>query len=320
MAISKLQHHPIPKPLQCIAILGPTCSWKSDVSVCLAEKLHTEVLSCDSMQVYRGMDIGTAKPGSKLRCRVRHHLLDILDISEPYNASEFVERAGKIIATLTANALLPILAGGTGLYAKALLYGLEMHPADRRLNQELCAEYQKPGGWDRLLAEIAAASPSVDCPRVFAANPRRLIRAVEVLRLTGTLPTLNPVAYTSALPGVRQFIIIPEPGLQRERITARTVKMLEQGWITEAEALLSKGLLQTPTAHQALGYRDIGDYLNGDIPDIDKLTATLITRTVHYARRQRTWFRHQHPGAEMLHVDKTTTASQIADHILGKVR
>ena len=308
----------VPAPqFRCIAVLGPTASGKSAVALALARRLdEAPIISCDSMQIYKGMDIGTGKVPAAERQSQPHHLIDELDIHTRYSASDFVRKAHGILARLPENGPPAILEGGTGLYARALIYGLQLLPADRGVFQALERESKSPDGMQRLQEELARRDP--DLAEKLAPNPRHLLRAVEVLRLTGKTPpecrrevTLEPE------PGFLQTILMPEPQWHRRRIRRRVEGMIDAGWIEETARLVAKGLLQTPTARQALGYRDIADYLAAPAErNPDELVERIYRRTVQYARRQRTWFRHQHPGAHVLDVDETTTTKFLVERIL----
>jgi len=312
----------MPERPPCLAVLGPTCAWKSETALLLAEELDGEILSCDSMQVYRGLDVGTAKATPAMRARRPHHFVDLLTLDEPWDASRFVERARPLLAEIQARGRLPVLAGGTGLYARALLYDFALLPAERSLFAQIERELGEPGGPDRLRRELlAAARPPAEAPSDTLRNPRRLARAVEVLRLTGSPPwELAPERPAAPSLPVRQFLLLPTMRVLKPRIELRTAWMLDHGWIEEAETAIAAGLLRSPTARQALGYRDIAAYLRGEIPDREALRRILVGRTVQYARRQRTWFRHQHPGAEMLDFDQPTTAEALRDEILDRLR
>lgn len=305
-----------------LAVLGPTCAWKSGTALLLAGELDGEILSCDSMQVYRGLDVGTAKPSPGDRARRPHHFVDMLNLDEPWDASRFVAAARPLLAEIRSRSRVPILAGGTGLYARALLYGLSLLPADRDLFARIERELAAPEGAERLRGELlAAARNPAAAPPDTLRNPRRLARAVEVLRLTGSPPwELTPERpAVPALP-VRQFLLLPSLAVLRPRIEQRTDWMLEHGWIEETETAMAAGLLRSPTARQALGYRDIAAYLRGEIPSRQALRETLVGRTVQYARRQRTWFRHQHPGGEFIEIEEPTTAEALRDYILERLR
>lgn len=300
-----------------LAVLGPTCSWKSAVAVVLAERLHGEVLNCDSMQVYRGMDIGTAKPGRDERSRVPHHLVDCLPMDAPCDAAIFAALAEPVLVDLERRGILAVLVGGTGLYARSLIYGLQLLPADRVLAAELVRILETPGGRETLLAELAAHDPAVPLPNEITENPRRLLRAVEVMRLTGSTPWhLHRLPAAAPRHTFRQYLLMPAMTVLQERIGVRTQAMLDAGWIAEARTLIGRGLLATPTARQALGYRDIAAYLSGELTSLAELQQRLVRRTVAYARRQRTWFRHQHPGAIRIDIRAATTPDEIASVIL----
>lgn len=295
-------------PARAVAILGPTASGKSAVALALARHLDGEIVSCDSMQVYRGLEIGTAKPTAEERAAVPHHLIDILDLPEPWDAARFVTAADAAIRAILARGRLPILCGGTGLYAKVLLYGLPMQASDPDVAAAIWRQYQAEG-LAPLLAELAARDPAAaDRTRT---NYRRVLRAVEIVRLTGQpLPTTTattPPSYAGP-----QFVLMPSPALSEARIAARTRAMLDAGWIDETERLVARGLLQTPTAAQALGYPQIAAWLRGPRTDPDALTAALIIATRQYAKRQRTWFRHQHPGAILLPVTAADSPTALA--------
>lgn len=302
-----------------LAILGPTASGKSAVALELARRLGAEMVSCDSMQVYRGLDIGTAKPTPAERAAVPHHLIDLLPISEPFNVARFCALARPGLREIAARGRSVILAGGSGLYAKALIYGVSLQPADAALAARVWDEVQAEGGRERLLEELRHVSPELAA--AVAANPRRLARAVEVARLTGK--DLRPLAESSPAMAAGsaatwlQIVLDPDPDLLRGRIRRRVGEMLDAGWIEETKQLVGQGLLETPTARQALGYVLIAQFLAGVITARPELEALLVAKTWQYAKRQRTWFRHQHPGAVMLSVGEGDTLETLANRILS---
>lgn len=298
-----------------IAILGPTASGKSALACELAARLAADLLSCDSMQVYRGLDIGTAKPSLAERQRIPHHLIDLVDIHEPWDANRHAAAARRLLDAARQAGRPVILVGGTGLYAKTVIYGLPLEPGDKRLAAVIEATWRRHGA-GQLLAEVAACSrPLADH---VGENPRRLLRTVEIIRLTGAPPqwwknTLNPSL--AAPPDWHQLILMPEPAFHRQAILARTREMLNAGWIDEAKRLYAQGLDQTPTARQALGYGAIRDYLDGKLASVAELTTRIGAQTWQYARRQKTWFRHQHPGARLV----TLTASPDRQRLLTEL-
>ena len=299
--------------VRCVAVLGPTCCWKSEVGLQLAEACGGEIVSCDSMQIYRGLPIGTAQPDAAELARAPHHLIAELDIHEPYDANRFVQRAKCVLDDISARGKTAFLVGGTGLYARSLIYGFELLPADPAVFKALEAELAAEGGREKLLQRLEAYGDAI--PEDVRLNPRRLLRACEVLSLTGKPPWVQAKKFDKPDPSFRQFCLIPVLSMLKERIRRRTARMLENGWLEEAEWADSQGLLQTPTARQALGYAEVIDYLRHGLKgDLPKLCEILTNRTVQYARRQLTWFKHQHPGAQLIEIEREEGA---VDYILG---
>jgi len=283
---------PHPRPL---LLAGPTAVGKSEIAVLLAERLGGEIIAVDSMQVYHGLDIGTAKPSPEERTRVPHHLIDVVDLTEPFDAARFVGLAHRAVADIQARGRLPILCGGTGLYFKAFLEGLgQAPPADAALRVALGAT-----PLPELLRELAERDP-VTYERIDRQNPRRVIRAIEVIRLTGQ-------PFSSQRANWQPSPLAPRPlplefglefGLARcpadlqRRIDARVDAMFRRGWVAETEHLLNRGLAQNRIAMQALGYRQIAEHLGGErsLPETIELVKL---RTRQFAKKQMTWFRRQ---------------------------
>ncbi len=279
-----------------IVLLGPTASGKSAAAVALAKRLDAEIVSCDSMQVYRALPIGTAQPTMEEREGVPHHLVGTLELTERWDASRFVPAAQRLMADIAARGRRTVIVGGTGLYARALCYGMQLLPSDRGLAAQLAETAATADGREALLAELAAADGEI--PEDIRLNPRHLARAVEVFRLTGSPPWRQRVKSPAPLPGFRQFCLLPDFTLLKERIAKRTQAMLAAGWIDEAREAYRQGLADAPTAWQALGYREIRAYLDGETKGgLPELAQLIVFATIRYARRQLTWFRHQHPGA-----------------------
>ena len=302
-------------PSPVVVLLGPTCSGKSALAMELAERLSGELISCDSMQVYRGLPIGTAQPSEEERVHVPHHLVACLELAQPWNANLFVPRARQLIAEIVARHRQPIVVGGTGLYARALCYDFQLLPADAALAAQLRERSATEAGCASLREELSAAG---EVPDDLMRNPRHLARAVEVLRLTGEPPWRLSRRSETPLPGFRQFCLLPNFDALKMRIRRRTAAMVAAGWIVECRAALQNGLAKAPTAWQALGYRDIAGYLAGQGPATEAaLTEVLANRTIQYARRQLTWFRHQHPGACFLTIDTycADTLSRLTDEV-----
>lgn len=299
-----------------ILILGPTCSWKSETALTIARRRNSEIISCDSMQVYRGLEIGTAQPSPEEQALVPHHLICCRDISQPYDVNIFLSETRPILRRLEAQGKSAVIVGGTGLYARSLVYGHQLLPSDKALAEAIRAQDATSEGHQTLLSELARAAGGIHkIPQDLLLNPRHFTRACEVFRLTGALPWILAKKNTTPSPEYRQFILLPEFSLLKERIRLRTRRMLQAGWVEEAKRAFENGLMQSPTAHQALGYRDIYNYLQ-ETPRFnqEELCTLLANRTIQYARRQYTWFRHQHPGATLLTISSSEEAlSQITE-------
>lgn len=284
--------------LPLVIFMGPTASGKSALALRAAEQLGGEIISVDSMQLYRGLEIGTAQPTADEQHRVRHHLVGTFDFHHRIDVFQFQKLADDAIRNVLARGKLPVLAGGTGMYMKALLYGIDDLPADRALRAELDAEFDAPEREEALRRKMAELDPAAlerwkNCRR-------RLIRALEVRLLTGkSILQLQRNSTGTLRYNVRAWKLETPSELLRERIARRTGQMLRAGWIDEAAAAIENGLLESPTAHQALGYRLIGEFLAGRM-NRDELRDRIVTATWQLARRQRTWFRHQHPEAAVL--------------------
>ena len=251
--------------MRSILIAGPTATGKSAIALLLAERIGGEIISVDSMQVYRGLDIGTAKPSREDRERVRHHLIDVVDVTQPFDAAQFVRLARAAEADIRSRGRVPILCGGTGLYFKAFLEGLGEAPAaDAALRAEL-----ESAPLAELLRELEQRDP-VTYERIDRRNPRRVIRAVEVIRLTGRPFSAQREEWSrtgrddrapSHQSEMLAFGIARSSEDLHRRIGARVDAMFARGLVAETEQLLREGL--NKTAMQALGYRQVIDYLSG---------------------------------------------------------
>lgn len=286
-----------------LVIMGPTASGKSSLALKAAQLYGGEIVSADSMQLYRGLEIGTAQPTAEERASVPHHLVGIWDIDVRADVFTFQNLADAAISDIRRRGKLAIVAGGTGLYLKNLLYGLDDMPGDRELRKELDQEYDYPEKEDALREKMAQLDP--EALEKFRLCRRRLIRALEVKLLTGKSILELQTQCTPQLryPNIIAIKLEVPPEELAKKIAIRTQKMLDDGWINEARRAIENGLLQTPTAHQALGYKIIAEYLDGNISS-EKLCEKLCAATRQYARRQRTWFRHQHPEAVAMTVDE----------------
>ena len=272
-----------------VLIAGPTATGKSAVALALAERIGGEIVSVDSMQVYRGLDIGTAKPSAAERARVPHHLVDVAGLTEGFDAARFVALATAAVDDIRSRGRTPILCGGTGMYFNAWLNGLGSAPApDAALRAELEA---KP--LPELLDELARTDP-VTFDEIDLENRRRIVRAVEVVRLTGRPFSQQRAAWPERAPALagRSFGLVRDRDVLRRRIDARVEAMFSDGLIDETRALLAHGLEQNRTAMQAIGYRQGVEHLRGERSRLETIDQVK-TKTRQFAKRQLTWFRGQ---------------------------
>jgi tRNA dimethylallyltransferase len=275
-----------PQPLV-VALVGATAVGKSGLAMELAERIHGEIVNADSMQLYRGMNIGTAKASTADRKRVRHHLLDVLAVTEVASVAKFQTAAREAISDIHGRGLAAIVVGGSGLYVRAVLDDLRFPGTNAELRAELEVELLAVGP-AALHARLAERDPAA-AAAILATNGRRIVRALEVIELTGgpftaTLPGPDPV-----LPAIRIGLEVPRP-LLAERIESRVNSMWQAGLLDEVEELLAVGLAQSRTAARALGYQQAIDQLSGRLSESGAKAAT-VQATLKFARRQVTWFR-----------------------------
>ena len=246
--------------LQPVLLAGPTAVGKSEIALRLAGQIGGEIISVDSMQVYRGLDIGTAKPSPADCVRVPHHLIDICGLAESFDAAQFTRLAHRVVAEIQSRGHVPILCGGTGLYFKAFLEGLGEAPsADTKLRAEL-----EVTPLENLLAELRERDPAA-YEKIDRKNPRRVIRAVEVIRLTGK--PFSEVRSQKPEAGSRKpefFCVTRLSDDLRKRIDVRVDAMFARGLVEETRELLKRGLEQNKTAMQAIGYRQVVEHLRGE--------------------------------------------------------
>ncbi|MBE0435838.1 MAG: tRNA (adenosine(37)-N6)-dimethylallyltransferase MiaA [Methylomicrobium sp.] len=288
-----------------VFLMGPTASGKTALSVRLAEALDAEIISVDSALVYRGMDIGTAKPTEAERGGIAHHLIDILDPSEAFSTGQFRSRTLELIADISARGKLPLLTGGTMLYFNALNHGLaQLPPADVAVRAELDKELEYIGkeAMHRRLAQIDPESAA----RIHPNDPQRVQRALEVYRLTGkTLTELFNEAETQPLPfrAVKLIIAPSDRKLLHEIIAKRFHQMLEQGLIEEVERLYRRGdLSEKMPSIRAVGYRQVWSFLQGEY-DHAEMTEKAIVATRQLAKRQFTWLRRESDACALISGD-----------------
>ncbi|WP_226345308.1 tRNA (adenosine(37)-N6)-dimethylallyltransferase MiaA [Agilicoccus flavus] len=269
-----------------VAVVGATATGKSAVAIEVAEALGGEVVGADASQLYRGMDIGTAKVRPQERRGIPHHQLDVLDIDQDASVAAYQRHARADLAGIRARGRVPILAGGSGLYVRAVLDRLEIPPTDPRVRARLEAELEASGAAP-LRARLESLDP-VAAGSIEPHNTRRIVRALEVVELTGrpfsaTLPVREYVTPTLA------FAIGVETGELDARIGARTRAMFDEGLVGEVEALAARGLADTRTASRSVGYRQVLDHLEGRLTLPEAIEATA-QATRRLARRQVRWF------------------------------
>ncbi|CDG23072.1 tRNA dimethylallyltransferase [Xenorhabdus poinarii G6] len=275
-----------------IFVMGPTASGKTALSIALRKHLPVELISVDSALIYRGMDIGTAKPSAQEQAQAPHRLIDILDPVDAYSAADFRRDALQEMAEITAAGRIPLLVGGTMLYFKALLEGLSPLPSAR---PEIRAQIEQQAaelGWDTLHRQLRAIDP-VSAARIHPNDPQRLTRALEVFRISGkTLTELTETAGEGLPYRVHQFAIAPASReMLHQRIATRFEQMIKSGFEDEVKALYARGDLHTDLPSiRCVGYRQMWSYLAGEISH-DEMVYRGICATRQLAKRQITWLR-----------------------------
>ncbi|MDQ0987485.1 tRNA (adenosine(37)-N6)-dimethylallyltransferase MiaA [Streptomyces sp. V2I9] len=270
-----------------ITVVGPTAAGKSDLGVFLAQRLDGEVINADSMQLYRGMDIGTAKLTLPERDGVPHRLLDIWDVTEAASVAEYQRLARAEIDRLLAEGRTPILVGGSGLYVKGAIDALEFPGTDPGIRARLEAELTERGP-AALHARLAAADPDA-AGAILPGNGRRIVRALEVIEITGKPFTANLPGEEPVYDAVQIGVDVDRPELD-ERIARRVDRMWEAGLVDEVRALEGAGLREGLTASRALGYQQVLAALAGECTEEEARTGT-VRATKRFARRQDSWFR-----------------------------
>ena len=269
-------------------ICGATATGKSELAVALAKEINAEVVNADSMQVYKGMDIGTAKLTIAQRDAVVHHLIDVLDITEEANVSWYQQVARDKIDELIALGKSVVVVGGTGLYIKAILDDLNFPDTDPQVRDKITEQADQLG--NEIMHEKLAKLDPAAALAIPKENIRRVIRALEVIELTGKPFTANlPRQESSKYPNAKQFGLVLDRSNLDEKIDQRVDDMWAKGFAREVSLLMTQGLEQATTAKKALGYSQIMSYLNGECDeDFAKQETKRVTRA--YARRQETWF------------------------------
>ncbi|WCN82936.1 tRNA (adenosine(37)-N6)-dimethylallyltransferase MiaA [Micromonospora sp. LH3U1] len=270
-----------------VAVVGPTAAGKSALSIALAHALDGEVVNADSMQLYRGMDIGTAKLTPAERDGVPHHLLDIWEVTEPASVAEYQRLARAAVDDILARGRVPLLVGGSGLYVRAVLERFEFPGTDAVLRERLERELAEVGPAP-LYARLRAADP-VAAEGILPGNGRRIVRALEVIELTGAPFTASLPQPTPYYPSVQLGVDL-DTGLLDERIALRVDRMWADGLVPETRELVGRGLPEGRTASRALGYQQVLRLLAGELTEAQAHDET-VRATRRFVRRQRSWFR-----------------------------
>jgi tRNA dimethylallyltransferase len=277
---------------RCWFLAGPTAVGKSEVGVALAQRINAEIVSLDSMSLYRGMDVGTAKPPHQLRQIVPHHLIDVLDPHEEFSVAQYVGAAANVVNEIVARDRVPLFVGGTGLYLRSLLRGVFEGPsADPELRRDLEADAVRLPP-EELHGRLRSVDPA-SADRIHPHDVRRIIRALEVYARTGV--PLSQFQRQLVLPPDQRpqnvFWLSPPRAWLYERINRRVDAMFQEGLLDELRGLLAAPLPLSRTARQALGYQEVIDHLQGRC-SLDETVMRIQTRTRQFAKRQHTWFRH----------------------------
>lgn len=285
-----------------IILLGPTAVGKTDLSIHLANTIDAEIVSVDSRLLYRGMDIGTAKPSIELREQIKHHLVDVAGPEERWSLSRYLEAARGAIDGIHAAGRIPLLVGGTGQYIAALVEGWQPPPkADDPSFRRQMRAFAEAKGADALHDQLAYLDPAT-AERIDPRNVRRVIRALEIQHVTG----LPPSAQRKKLPPDYDYLML---GLRRDReelyrrIDKRIEEMLSVGWIEEVAGLLEQGVDIDSPALSAIGYRQIAEYLKGET-DLEIALEETRRLTRQFIRRQATWFRRFEPQINWFEADR----------------
>jgi tRNA dimethylallyltransferase len=273
-----------------IAIVGPTGAGKSDLALRICRECSGEVVSCDSLQVYRGLDIGSAKATAMMRHEVPHHLLDVVDPDQSFSAADYMHLARAAVRDISERGRLPVVVGGTGLYLRALLEGLFSGPSRSQPLRQRFEQIAERFGDERLWRLLRRVDPSA-AGRIRANDRVRVVRALEVFWTTGKRLSEHHLTGSEPLRGFRTLIVGLDPGRDelRKRIEARTRAMLEQGLLDEVRGLLDRYSSDIRPL-QAIGYKQAVAALRGRMSECEH---AIVHATLQFAKRQRTWFRHQ---------------------------
>ena len=300
-----------------IVITGPTAVGKTGTAVRLAKLLGTEIISADSMQVYRGMDIGTAKVTGEEMDGVPHHLIDICDPMEEYDVTWFQKSARKAAAEIQEKGMIPIVCGGTGFYIQALLYDIDFKEEEEGLPiRDALFRFAEENGKEALFDQLREVDP-VSCERIPPENIKRVVRAIEFYRIHGEPISLHNEEQTKkrekSIYDSRLFVLYDERKALYERINQRVDRMMEEGLLEEAGRLLSSGVKKGCTSLQAIGYHELLPYFEEGAP-LSQCVEQIKIDSRHYAKKQLTWFKRE-KDAIWINAGKGDTVSEIRKYL-----
>lgn len=298
----------------CWFLTGATAAGKTAIGVALAQRLGAEIISLDSMAIYRGMDIGTAKPSREIRKLVPHHLIDIVDPTEEYSVAQYVDAVAAVVADIRARGKEPLFVGGTPLYLKSLLRGLfEGPPANWNLRREIEAELEHVGS-QALFDRLAQVDP-IAASNIHPNDTRRLIRALEVFRATGEPLSHQQLQFEDGMAAdeCRVFVLRRQREELHRRIESRVRAMVDAGLVDEVRGLIQNGHDLSRTARQAVGYNEAIAFLNGEYGH-DEMVSRIIYHTRRFAKRQGTWFRSL-SECRFVDVAHEVNSSELAERI-----
>lgn len=301
--------------MKIIAILGPTASGKTDIGIKLAKKINGEIISCDSMQIYKYMDIGTAKPKPKELEGVKYHLINIIDPDEEFNAGFYRNLAIEKIREILARGNIPIIVGGTGLYFRVLRYNLHEVPKNKRIRNEL-EQIASLKGLESLYKELVLLDPGY-ANMISPTDKKRIIRALEVIKISGKKFSELSSTWTKEDEFSSNFIIFilyKKRDILYKDINKRVDKMIEVGLIDEVKKLLNMGYSKELNSMSAIGYKEVINYFEGKF-NLKETIELIKKNTRHYAKRQIIWFRKEKDGVWIDSEDKDRAINEILEYL-----
>ncbi len=303
-----------------IVIAGPTASGKSAVAIETAKKLNTEIISADSMQIYKGLNIGTAKVTKEEMSGIVHHMIDIVNADESFNVNDYSKKTTEIIEKMHEKGKIPIIAGGTGLYINSVIYNFNLQhaEADEKLREELTKMYDEKGG--EYMLEVLREFDPETASRLHPNNHRRIIRAIEMYRTSGITMSeqIEITKKTKNKYDVRFFVLNTDRETLYERINRRVDKMIENGLLGEVENLLKKNIPENTTSMQAIGYKEILLHKKG-LLTFDEAIEKIKMESRRYAKRQLTWFRRNEEAIWIDTFSYNDNAELISDFIVNEI-